>query len=229
MIRLTRRHLLAALLLLLLVAFLLIKLGPAHRDHPPIVIRSEGNNQRLTRSVLGSALKELFPKGNGTWKLDGAPNGDSSSRCVTLSTGYRRSQGRAVTAAYLFAGWLEVRLADYVYPEPTDAAAVLGGSPAGSRPAAVCEGQAVAEGLRRVGYVVGTPRVFPSTSVHIGDGGRSLRIEIPSRYKGKLRDWDLDSTSVRRGRMLLVIGTLTAEPFQKANQALASELLPNSR
>jgi hypothetical protein len=226
-IRVTRRRVLAALLLLLLLALLLVKLVPAHRHRPPIVIRSEGSDQRLTRSVLTSALTKLFPKGNGTWKLHDSADGDQSSRCVALSAGYRSSQGRAVTAAYLFAGWLEIRLADYTYPD-ADAAAVQGASQAGSRAAAVCEGQVVAEELRRVGYVVGTPDVFPSTSVQIGDGGRSLRIEIPSRYKGRRRDWDLDSTSMRRGRMVLVVGTLTAKPFQQANQELASELLPRS-
>lgn len=227
MIRITRRRVLAALLLLLLVAFLLVKLAPAHGDHPPIVIRSEGSDQQLTRSVLTIALKRLFPKGNGTWKLHSPPNGDPGSRCVALSAGYRSSQGRAVTAAYLFAGWLEVRLADYAYPDATDAAA-QGGSQAGSRAEAACEGQVVAEGLRRVGYVVGRPHVSPSTSVKIGEGGRSLRIEVPTRYKGQRREWDLDSTSVRRGRLVLVVATLTPEPFQQANQGLAGELLPSS-
>ena len=78
-------------------------------------------------------------------------------------------------------------------------------------------------GPRRDGLLpvcrVAKVHVFPSTSVPDGDGGRSLRIEIPSHYGGRRRDWDYDSTSVCRGRLVLVVGTLTAEPFQQVNLA----------
>jgi hypothetical protein len=126
-----------------------------------------------------------------------------------------------VTATYEFAGWLEVRLESFVY---VDAAEAQRASSAPPRQADVCVAQVVADELRRAGYLVGEPRVFPG--VHIGDDGRSRRIEIPTRYEGRRYDWDLESTSVRRGRIVLVVGTITARPFDKANQALANELAP---
>jgi hypothetical protein len=67
--------------------------------------------------------------------------------------------------------------------------------------------------------------VVAITSVSIGDGGRSSRIVIPSRYKGRHYNWDVDTTSVRRGRLVLAVATVVAEPFDRANQALARELV----
>jgi hypothetical protein len=218
----------AALVLPILIALLVAKLVPAHhhRRNPPIVIRSEGSDQRLTRGVLASALETLFPKGNDTWRILNTP-GNSSSRCAGLSAGSRRATGHSATAPYVFAGWLQVRLSDYVYANVAAAAASQDASPsASSRAAAACEAQVIAEGLQGLGYVVGKPHVFPSTSAQAGDGARSLRIVVPSHYKGRRRDWDYDTTSVRRGRLVLVVGTATAEPFQQMNQALARELVP---
>jgi hypothetical protein len=129
---------------------------------------------------------------------------------------------RRATATYLFAGWLEVRLADYVYSDAV--AAQRASSAQAARQVEVCYGQLMAEELRRAGYAVGTPRVFPSTSLHAGDGAQSSRIEIPSRYKGRRLDWDIDTSAVRRGRIILAVTTVVAEPFQKANEALAREL-----
>jgi hypothetical protein len=128
-----------------------------------------------------------------------------------------------VTATYLFAGWLEVRLADYVYSDAV--AAQRASSAQAARQIEVCYGQLMAEELRREGYVaLGTPRVFPSTRLHTGDGAHSSRIEIPSRYKGRRANWDIDTSAVRRGRIILALTTVVAEPFQKANEALAREL-----
>jgi hypothetical protein len=225
----TRRRVLGALLVLLLVAFLLVRLVPDRGSHPPIVIRAQGGDQPLTRSVLASSLEKLFPKGNGTWKLESPVNEDPSSRCVALSAGYRKSEGRAVTADYQFAGWLQVRLADYAYPHAADAVALVGKSSAAadaaaSHAAAVCEGKMLAEVLRRSGYSLGKPRAFPSSTVQVGVG-RSIRIEIPTLYRGRRYNWDLDSTSVRTGRTVLVVETLTPESFLRANEALASELV----
>ena len=229
MTRKGRLRVLAALVVPILLAFLAVKLAPGHQHGgPPIVIRAEGSDQRLTRSVLTHALEKLFPKGNGTWKLRGSANEDASAPCVKMTPGYRNSTGRAVTAGYLFAGWLGVRLADYVYSNGAAAAAAEGSSaPPGVRAAALCEGRMVANELRRAGYVVGRPRVFPATDVKSG-GGRSLRIVIPTRYRGRAVNWDIDSTSLRRGPLVLVVGTTTAEPFQQMNKAFASELLPKS-
>lgn len=225
-----RLRVLAALLLPILVAFLAVKLVPSHHHgDPPIVIRSEGSDQPLTRSVLASALTKLFPKGNGTWKLHGSASEDASAHCVRMTLGYRNSAGRAVTAPYLFAGWLGVRLADYVYSNAADAAAAESPSAQpGVGAAALCEGRMAATELGRAGYVVGRPHVFPAADAKIGDGGRLLRIEIPTRYHGRHVNWDIDSTSVRRGRLVLVVGTTTAEPFEQMNKAFASELVPKS-
>jgi hypothetical protein len=223
MIRLTRRRVLGGLFALVVAAFLLVELVPT-RGEPRIEIRSEGSDRGVARRLLTSRLEKLFPKGNGTWQLRSSPDADPDSQCAALSSPYRTARGRASTADYLFARWLDVRLAAYVY---ADAAAARNVSSApGSQAAAVCEGQVVVEELRRRGYVVDKPHVFPGSSARISDGARSGRTEITSRYKGHTYDWDLDTTSVRRGRIVLVVGTLTARPFEQANQELASELAP---
>jgi hypothetical protein len=228
-IRARRRHLLVVLFGLALAIFLVVKLLPA-RGAPPISIRSEGRDRRLARSVLASALERLVPKGNGQWRAIYPADRATGSRCIAHSARYTSPTGRAVTATYRFAGWLEVRLADYVYSDAVAAQAVS--STRASRHVEVCYGQLVAEELRHMGYVaVGTPRVFPSTSLRAGDGAQSSRIQIPSRYKGRRLDWDIDTSAVRRGRIILVLTTVVPEPFQKANEALARELassLPRS-
>jgi hypothetical protein len=222
MIRMWRRHLRVVLFGLALVIFLVLKLLPS-RGGPPIDIRSEGKDQRLARSVLANGLERLFPKGNGHWRAIHPADSKTGSRCIVHSARYTSSTGRAVTATYLFAGWLEVRLADYVYSDAV--AAQRASSAQGARQVEVCHGQLIAEELRHERYVaVGDPRVFPSTSVHAGDGGQSSRIEIPSRYKGRRLDWDIDTSAVRRGRIILALTTAVTEPFQKANEALAKEL-----
>ena len=214
------------LLGVLVLAFLAVKLEPSKPSPikpPPIKIHSEGQDQQLTRSVLATALERLFPKGNGQWKVSSPPRGgDPGARCVQQSSAYRSSTGRAITAGYLFARWLEVRLESFVYSDAAAAHRAASAPPASQ--AAVCTAHALAEELRSEGYVVGQPHLFPSTTVHIAEGGRSRRIEIPSSYQGRPYDWDLDSTSVRRGRIILVVGTLTARAFLQPNQALAREL-----
>ena len=224
MLRLTRRRLLAGLFALALVAFLAIEVLPTHRSSPPIEIRAEGSDNRLARSMLATGLKKLFPRGNGRWQVRPAPAGEPGSRCFARLTAYRISTGRAVTAAYVFAGWLEVRLESFVYVD--DAAALRAESDPSPRQAYRCEGHVVTEELQSHGYTVDEPRVSPG--VRIGEGRISSRIEIPTRYEGRRYDWNLDSTSVRRGRVILVFDTVTAGPFQKANQALAKELAPDA-
>jgi hypothetical protein len=131
----------------------------------------------------------------------------------------------------VFAGWLEVRLADYVFSDA--AAAQRASSALAARRVEVCDGRLIAEELRREGYVaVGTPRAFPLVSLRAGDSAQTSRIVVPSRYRGRRVDWEFDSTAVRRGRIILAVGTVEPEPFQKANEALAKELasgLPPSR
>jgi hypothetical protein len=209
--------------MLALAAFLAVKLAPAHSG-PPVDISFGGSEGHLARTELATALSKLFPKGNGRWQLVTPPAGaDPGARCIEPSMPYRSSTGHAVTAAYLFARWLGVRLASFVYADA--AAAERAFAAPGAYRAEVCRGMATAEELRRERYVVGKPRVLPITTVHIGDGGRSSRIVIPSRYKGKSYDWDVDTTSVRRGRLIIDVGTVVAEPFEQANQALARELV----
>jgi hypothetical protein len=222
MFRLTRRRLLAGVFGLALAAFLAVKLAPA-RSGPPIEIRAEGSDQGLARKLLADGLEKLFPKGNGRWRVVHAPAGEPGSRCIALSKAYRSSTGRAVSASYLFAGWLEVRLSDFVYADAAVAQRAFSAPVAGQ--AEACRGQVVAEGLRREGYVAGDPRVFRPTDVRIGDEGATSRVEIPTSYKGRRYNWDLDSTEVRRGRVILVVGTLAPEPFEAANQDLTRDLV----
>jgi hypothetical protein len=92
----TRRRILLGLFVLVVAAFLLVKLVPTH-DEPRIAIQSEGSDQRLARSLLASRLKKLFPKGNGTWQLRSSPGGPSDSRCAAMTSAYRTARGRAVT------------------------------------------------------------------------------------------------------------------------------------
>jgi hypothetical protein len=215
MTRVRRRHLLTVLFGLAVAIFLVVKLVPS-RGAPPIDIRSEGEDQRLARSVLASALGRLFPKGNGHWRAIYPADSETSSRCIIHRARYTSATGRALTATYVFAGWLEVRLADYVYRDAATAQRMSAVQPA--RHEEACYGQLLAEGLRRAGYVdVGTPRLFPRTS-------RSNQIEISSRYKGRRVNSYSDTTSVQRGRIILAVTTAVAEPFQKANEALAREL-----
>jgi hypothetical protein len=223
MVRLTRRRLLAGLLTLAFAAFLAIKVRPTQSSSPPIEIRSEGSESRLARSMLTTELRKLFLRGNGRWQVV-APFEEPRPRCLVRRTAYRSASGRSVTAAYRFARWLEVRLESFVFVDPAAAKRTFS-DPTG-REAYTCEGQVMAEGLRSRGYSVGRPRVFPA--VRLGEDRPSRRIEIPSRYGGRRYDWHLDSTSVRRGRVVLVLGTLTAGRFETANQALASELAPDA-
>jgi hypothetical protein len=222
MIRARRRHLLVVLFGLALAIFVVLKLL-APSGAAPIDIRAGGEDQRLARSVLSSGMERLFAKGNGRWRAIHPAASEIGSRCIVHSAGYTSSTGQAVTAAYLFAGWLEVRLADYVYRDAL--AAQRASSALATRQVAVCDGQLIAQALRREGYVaVGTPRVFPGTSLHASGSAQSSRIEIPSRYKGRRVDWEIDTTAVRRGRIILALSTVVAEPFQKANEVLAKEL-----
>lgn len=222
MTRVRRRHLLVALPILALAVFLVITLLPSS-GATAIDIHAEGRDRRLARSVLASGLERLFPKGNGHWRAIYPADSATGSRCIAHRARYTSSTGRAVTATYLFAGWLEVRLTDYVYSDA--AAAQRVSSAQAARQVEVCYGQLVAEELRHAGYVaVGFPRVFPGTRLSAGDDAQSSRIEIPSRYKGRRLDWDIDTSAVRRGRIILDLTTVVPEPFQKANEALAREL-----
>ncbi len=211
-----------ALFGLALAIFLVVKLVPS-RGAPPIDIHSEGEDQRVARNVLASALERLFTKGNGDWRAVYPAHSETDSRCTVHNAAYTSSTGRAATATYRFAGWLEMRLADRIYRDAV--AAQRAASAQAVRQVEVCYGQLVAEELRRLGYLaVGTPQVFPSTSFQTGYSGQSSRIEIPSRYKGRRLDWDIDTSAVRRGRIILALTTVVPEPFQKANETLAIEL-----
>jgi hypothetical protein len=54
---------------------------------------------------------------------------------------------------------------------------------------------------------------------------KASRIVIPTRYKSGRYTWEVDTTAVRRGRLILAVGTVVAEPFERANQGLAHELV----
>ena len=223
MFRLTRGRVLAAVLVLAVIVFLSVKLVHTSRRPPPIEIHVEGTYTATSRAVLTHALEKLFPKGNGAWKVVPEPAGDAGPRCRALAAAYRSSPGRAVSASYEFAGWLEVRLADYVYADAAAARHPVSVSLA--RRAEVCQAQEVVEALRREGYAVGKPRTSGPTKVAIGGGGATIRTQIPSRFKGRKYTWDLDSTGARSGRVVLVVGTLVAEPFATANQLMTRELV----
>jgi len=134
--------------------------------------------------------------GNGR-SGDLSRGGEPGTRCAQQDTAYRSSTGRAVTAPYVFARWLQVQLASFVYSDAAAAQrAAMAPEPSQQY---VCLGRALAEELRREGYVGVEPQVFPVTAAHIADGAASLRIEVTSRYRGRVYDWDFDYTSVRRG------------------------------
>jgi hypothetical protein len=211
------------LAVLLLVAFLAVKLAPSHGG-PPVDISSAGSEGHRARGVLANALTKLFPKGNGSWRiLTPAAGADRAAHCIESAPLFRSSMGHAATVPYLFAGWLEVRLASFVYANAATAQRAFAASD--GRGAEICRGQVVAKELERLGYAVGKPRWFPATRVQIGEDGKSSRIVIPTRYKSRRYAWDVDTTTARRGRLVLAIGTVVAEPFQRANQGLARELV----
>jgi hypothetical protein len=208
---------------LLLGAFLAVKLAPSHSG-PRVDISSGGVEGHRARSVLASALSKLFPKGNGRWQIvTPAAAADPGARCIESGDPFRSSTGHAGTATYLFAGWLEVRLASFVYADAVAAQHAIAASE--GRRTETCRGQIFAKELESRGYVVGQPRWFPSTSVRIGDDGKASRIVIPTRYKSGRYTWEVDTTAVRRGRLILAVGTVVAEPFERANQGLAHELV----
>ncbi len=215
-----RRFVVSALAALFVAAFLVVKLAPGH-GAPPVVISFRGREGRLARSVLAAALPKLFSKGNGRWRVLTTAHADPGARCVQSSAAYRSSTGHAASTTYLFARWLEIRLTSLVYASASSAQRSF----LAFRPPDTCRGQVFAEELASDGYVVGKPRVSPPSLLDIADGGMSSRILIPSRYKRRVYTWELDTTTIRRGRFVLAVGTLVAEPFAHANQALARELV----
>jgi hypothetical protein len=208
---------------LLLAGFLAIKLAPSHGG-PRVDISFGGSDGNRARSVLANALSKLFPKGNGRWQiLTPARGADPGAHCIESGAPFRSATGHAATATYMFAGWLEVRLASFVYGNATTAERAFAASD--GRRVETCRGRVVAEELEGLGYAVGEARRFPASTVHIGDDGKSSRIVIPSRYKSRRYTWDVDTTAARRGRLVLAVTTVVAEPFERANQALARELV----
>jgi hypothetical protein len=207
---------------LLFVAFLAVKLGPNHG--PPVDISSGGSEGRRARGVLVSALSKLFSKGNGRWRVRSPAAGTNpGAHCVEGGTPFRSSTGHAATATYLFSGWLEVRLVSYVYANVATAQHAFAASDAPRTE--ICRAQVVVKELERRAYAVGKPNLVPVTTVHIGDSAKSSRIVIPARYKSWRYNWDIDITTALRGRFLLAVATVVAEPFEQANQALARELV----
>jgi hypothetical protein len=218
-----RRFLVGGLTVLALAAFLAVKLEPSHGG-PPVDISSGGSEGHRARSVLANALTKLFPKANGSWRiLTPTAGADPGAQCVESAAPFRRSTGYAATAPYLFAGWLEVRLASFLYVNASTAQRAFA-APDG-RGTEICIGRVVVKELERLGYAVGKPRWFPSAAVHIGDEGKSNRIVIPTRYKSRRYTWDVDTSTARRGRLVLAVGTVVAEPFQRANEGLTRELV----
>jgi hypothetical protein len=218
--RISVRRLLAALIVVAaLLAFLAVKLKPTH--HPRVEIESDGSDQKLARRVLVAELEKLFRTSSDRWKVIGSP-GLRSIPCIARTRPYSTSSGRAITATYVFAGWLELRLASNVYPTVAVAQRAL---PAfGARDVEECRARVFERHLRRAGYAAAEPRAFSRASAKIGDGARTSHIEIPSRFKGHPYTWHVDSTFVRRGRMIVVAGTVVGGSFSKANQALAQDL-----
>lgn len=216
-----RRLLVGGLFTAALVAFVLVKLAPS-RAGPRIEVSSGGGEGQLARNVLTTALAKLFAKGNGSWQIEKQPADRSRlDRCGAHSQAVSLATGHAASADYVFAKWLGVRLASYVYARGADAESIL--TRRDAQQVESCRGQVVSEELRRDGYVVGKPQVSLA-AVPIADGAVSARIVIPVRLKGRHYNWDIDSTAVRRGRVTLAVGTVVAEPFAQANQALAREL-----
>jgi len=178
MFRGVRRLILLAPLVALAV-FVAVKLLPAGGG-PPIEIHSEGGDQHLARSVLTSALWRLFPKGNGSWKLTYRADSELGLRCIAQSPAYAISTGRGITATYLFARWLEVRLADYVYSDP--ATARRASSEQGARESDGCYGRLVDEELHREGYAaVGSPRVTVSAIAGVPRSRAGSRSQATTR------------------------------------------------
>jgi hypothetical protein len=199
----------------LLAAFLLVRIVPAHRD-PPLDIQADGSERALARSVLENELRKLFRGSNGTWLVAGRSRSQCASKVSATSI------GRADTTPYEFARWLGVRLFDYVYPNRATARRAFDGIE--TRQQQACRARVFAEELRQRGYSVGKAHGFSSTGVRIADAARSVHFEMPSQFKGRSYTWHLDSTEVLQGRMVVAVGTVVAGPFAEGEQGLAGAL-----
>jgi hypothetical protein len=202
-------------LAVLAAAFVLVKIVPARQD-PAVDIQAEGRERALARSTLESELTKLFRTSNGRWRLAGRPRSQCSSKLSATSI------ARANTTTYEFAGWLGLRLFDYVYP--SSAAAQRAFDAVEIRHEEACRARVFAAELLDRRYGVGKARRFSSSAARIADAARSVHFEIPSRYRGRSYDWHVDSTEVLRGRMILVAGTIVAGPFAEGDRQMAGDL-----
>jgi hypothetical protein len=98
----------------------------------------------------------------------------------------------------------------------------------GSRSTEQCRARTIAAELNHEGYTADSPRGYTASTVDIGDGATASHMEVPSRYKGRSYTWNLDTTAVEHGRLIALIGTVTAGPFATSNQDTAKELVKAS-
>jgi hypothetical protein len=213
------RVIVGLLAIALLAAFLIVKLAPS--SHAPRVdVQAEGRDRAFTRRTLATELEKLFRGSNGPWRVGGRSKPLSQSPCARRP--YPTSIGRANTATYEFARWLELRLFDYIYPSVVEAQRAFGEVDVGRTE--TCRAKTFAFELRHSGYTVSKARGFSSNSVQIADEARSMQFEIPSRYGKRSYDWHLDLTEVLRGRVIVAAGTVVGRAFAQGDRLMAADL-----
>jgi hypothetical protein len=216
--RIRPRRLLIALFAIVVVAFLAVKLVPGPKK-PPVEIASRGADRALARHPLEAELKHLFQTSNGHWQVIGPATLADVSRCHP--TGAPRPTGSAITASYVFARWLELRMQSVIYA--TDSLAQRALATYGPRNLA-CLARVAVDAFRRRGANAGAPYALSVTRLNVEDGGEASHFAIPLRYRAQVYRWNLDSTALRRGRMILAAETAVAGPFARGDQGLASDL-----
>lgn len=101
--------------------------------------------------------------------------------------------------------------------------------PTAARPAARCQRSRLqgcrvrflVTGLRKR-YSTGSPRVRTSALADVGQGANTTEITVPTRYKGRVFTWDLDTTAVKQGSLIEILDTLAGASTARYNQALAA-------
>jgi hypothetical protein len=164
----------------------------------------------------------LLSRANEAWLLISPPPAYRADACAASSPAGKTSTGRAASAVYRRDEEAEVVLASYVYADAAAARRVLSG--AGARAAVACQRREAVESLRRAGYEIESVHEPPATDVDIGEEARTRTLEVASLYRGTHVTWHIDDTSMRGGRIFLIVQTIAPRRYATGNQALSREL-----
>jgi hypothetical protein len=139
------------------------------------------------------------------WRTVGTTNAALAKCGATAASRVDRTD-RALSANLVYDHRLEIRLADYVYPDKAAASRSL--RSIGSEKAEACDARLfVAEARRHGRYRLGAVDVVTPKTVRAGDAARAGEIIVPATYRGRLLRFNLDSVAARKGRVIVWIET----------------------